>query len=115
MGIFEKVVHDTMEFLCQVLKSKMMFPPFTDYQRVVTGLLDSTCQSVLASWIACVSAKAKGKEPEVTQPFAIMEDKFKFVMGIFEKVTHDTMEFLCQNGWRFKLKNQHSLTMKTAP
>lgn len=40
------------------------------------------------------SAKAKGKEPEATQPFAITEDEFELVMGIFEKVTHDTTEFL---------------------
>jgi enhancer of polycomb-like protein len=40
------------------------------------------------------SAKAKGKEPESTQPLAITEDEFELVMGIFEKVTHDTTEFL---------------------
>ncbi|KAG1815349.1 enhancer of polycomb-like-domain-containing protein [Suillus variegatus] len=40
------------------------------------------------------SAKAKGKEPEPTQPLAITEDEFELVMGIFEKVTHDTTEFL---------------------
>lgn len=40
------------------------------------------------------SAKAKGKEPESTQPTAITEDEFELVMGIFEKVTHDTTEFL---------------------
>lgn len=40
------------------------------------------------------SAKAKGKEPESTQPFSITEDEFELVMGIFEKVTHDRTEFL---------------------
>jgi enhancer of polycomb-like protein len=40
------------------------------------------------------SAKAKGKEPEPSQPIAITEDEFELVMGIFEKVTHDTTEFL---------------------
>lgn len=40
------------------------------------------------------SAKAKGKEPESTQPLTITEDEFELVMGIFEKVTHDTTEFL---------------------
>lgn len=40
------------------------------------------------------SAKAKGKEPDVPQPFAITEDEFELVMGIFEKVTHDKTEFL---------------------
>ena len=40
------------------------------------------------------SAKSKGKEPDVPQPFAITEDEFELVMGIFEKVTHDKTEFL---------------------
>lgn len=40
------------------------------------------------------SAKAKGKEPEPSQPIAITEDEFELVMGIFEKVTYDTTEFL---------------------
>lgn len=40
------------------------------------------------------SAKSKGKEPDVPQPFSITEDEFELVMGIFEKVTHDKTEFL---------------------
>lgn len=40
------------------------------------------------------SAKAKGKEPESTQPVVISEDEFELVMGVFEKVTHDRTEFL---------------------
>lgn len=40
------------------------------------------------------SAKAKGKEPESVHTAAITEDEFELVMGIFEKVTHDTTEYL---------------------
>ncbi|EIW79222.1 hypothetical protein CONPUDRAFT_59856 [Coniophora puteana RWD-64-598 SS2] len=40
------------------------------------------------------SAKAKGKEPESTQPVTISEDELELVMGIFEKTTHDKTEFL---------------------
>jgi enhancer of polycomb-like protein len=40
------------------------------------------------------SAKAKGKEPDVTQPIVISEDEFELVMGLFEKVTHEKTEFL---------------------
>lgn len=40
------------------------------------------------------SAKAKGKEPDCSQPFSITEDEFELVMGIFEKVTHDKTPFL---------------------
>ena len=40
------------------------------------------------------SAKAKGKDPEVSQPVAMSEDEFELVMAIFEKVTHEKTEFL---------------------
>jgi hypothetical protein len=40
------------------------------------------------------SAKAKGKEPGIPQPVAISEDEFELVMGLFEKVTHEKVEFL---------------------
>lgn len=40
------------------------------------------------------SAKAKGKEPEVSQPVVITEDEFELVMGLFEKVTHEKTEYL---------------------
>lgn len=40
------------------------------------------------------SAKAKGKEPDVSQPIVISEDEFELVMGLFEKVTHEKTEFL---------------------
>ncbi|KAI0315040.1 enhancer of polycomb-like-domain-containing protein [Amylostereum chailletii] len=40
------------------------------------------------------SAKAKGKEPETSQPVAISEDEFELVMGIFEKVTQERTPFL---------------------
>ena len=40
------------------------------------------------------SAKAKGKEPDVSQPVVITEDEFELVMGLFEKVTHEKTEFL---------------------
>jgi len=40
------------------------------------------------------SAKAKGKEPEPTQPVVISEDEFELIMGIFEKVTHERTEYL---------------------
>jgi enhancer of polycomb-like protein len=40
------------------------------------------------------SAKAKGKEPEVSQPITVSEDEFELVMGLFEKVTHEKTEYL---------------------
>ncbi len=40
------------------------------------------------------SAKAKGKEPELSQPVIISEDEFELVMGILEKLTHEKYEFL---------------------
>ncbi|KAG1758564.1 enhancer of polycomb-like-domain-containing protein [Suillus occidentalis] len=39
------------------------------------------------------SAKAKGKEPESTQPLTITEDEFELVMGIFEKGLESGMAF----------------------
>jgi enhancer of polycomb-like protein len=40
------------------------------------------------------SAKAKGKEPDVSQPVVVSEDEFELVMGLFEKVTHEKTEYL---------------------
>jgi len=40
------------------------------------------------------SAKAKGKEPDISQSVVISEDEFKLVMGVFEKVTHERTEYL---------------------
>lgn len=40
------------------------------------------------------SSKAKGKDPEASQPVVISEDDFELVMGVFEKVTHEKTEFL---------------------
>lgn len=40
------------------------------------------------------SAKAKGKEPEISQPIVISEDEFELVIGVFEKVTHERTEYL---------------------
>jgi enhancer of polycomb-like protein len=40
------------------------------------------------------SAKAKGKEPEVSKPLVISENEFELVMGLFEKVTHEKTEYL---------------------
>ena len=40
------------------------------------------------------STKAKGKEPESSQPVVISEDEFELVMGLFEKVTHERTEYL---------------------
>lgn len=40
------------------------------------------------------SAKAKGKEPEASQPVVVSEDEFELVMGLFEKVTHEKTEYL---------------------
>ena len=40
------------------------------------------------------STKAKGKEPESSQPVVISEDEFELVMGVFEKVTHERTEYL---------------------
>ena len=47
------------------------------------------------------SAKAKGKDPEVSQPVAMSEDEFELVMTIFEKVTHEKTEFLHHVGLLF--------------
>ncbi|KAN0134192.1 hypothetical protein V8E53_007964 [Lactarius tabidus] len=41
-----------------------------------------------------LSAKTKGKEPDIAQPIVISEDEFELVMGLFEKVTHEKTEFL---------------------
>ena len=40
------------------------------------------------------SSKAKGKDPEVSQPVVMSEDEFELVMAVFEKVTHEKTEFL---------------------
>ncbi|PSR71467.1 hypothetical protein PHLCEN_2v12734 [Hermanssonia centrifuga] len=40
------------------------------------------------------SAKAKGKDPEITQPAVMSEDEFELVLSVFEKVTHEKTEFL---------------------
>lgn len=42
------------------------------------------------------SAKAKGKEPDISQPVVISEDEFELVVGVFEKVTltHERTEYL---------------------
>ncbi|KAI0793285.1 enhancer of polycomb-like-domain-containing protein [Abortiporus biennis] len=40
------------------------------------------------------SAKAKGKDPELSQPVSITEDEFELVMAIFEKLTAEKREFL---------------------
>lgn len=47
-----------------------------------------------ATRVSARSAKAKGKEPESSQPLAIQEDLFELVMGLFEKVTHEKTEHL---------------------
>ena len=39
-------------------------------------------------------AKAKGKEPEASQPVFVSVDEFELVMGVFEKVTHERTEYL---------------------
>ncbi|KAI0072088.1 hypothetical protein K474DRAFT_1686787 [Panus rudis PR-1116 ss-1] len=40
------------------------------------------------------SSKAKGKDPEVSQPIAMSEDEFELVMAIFEKATHEQAPLL---------------------
>ncbi|KAF9483666.1 hypothetical protein BDN70DRAFT_799389 [Pholiota conissans] len=50
--------------------------------------------SVSGTRTSARSAKAKGKEPEASQPVVITEDEFELVMGIFEKVTHERTEYL---------------------
>lgn len=40
------------------------------------------------------SAKAKGKEPDVSHPVAVSEDEFELVMGIYEKLTSEKYEYL---------------------
>ncbi|KAI0659248.1 enhancer of polycomb-like-domain-containing protein [Cubamyces menziesii] len=52
------------------------------------------------------SAKAKGKEPDVTQPVSMTEDEFELVMAIFEKVTHEKTEFLHHVGNQSS-RNEH--------
>jgi enhancer of polycomb-like protein len=44
------------------------------------------------SWLR--SAKAKGKEPDVSQPLPMSEDEFELVMGLFEKITHEKTAYL---------------------
>ena len=51
------------------------------------------------------SSKAKGKDPEVSQPVVMSEDEFELVMAIFEKVTHEKTEFL------HHVSAQHSLVV----
>ncbi|KAF8966069.1 enhancer of polycomb-like-domain-containing protein [Flammula alnicola] len=50
--------------------------------------------SVSGTRTSARSAKAKGKEPEASQPVIISEDEFELVMGLFEKVTHERTEYL---------------------
>lgn len=40
------------------------------------------------------SAKSRGKEAESNSVFAISEDEFELVMGLFERITHDSTPFL---------------------
>ena len=40
------------------------------------------------------STKAKGKKPEASQALSISEAEFELVMGLFEKFTHEKMEYL---------------------
>ncbi|KAJ3557054.1 hypothetical protein NP233_g11834 [Leucocoprinus birnbaumii] len=40
------------------------------------------------------SAKAKGKEPDVSQPVVVSEDEFELVVGIYEKLTSEKYEYL---------------------
>lgn len=48
--------------------------------------------------ISARSAKAKGKEPDVSHPAVISEDSFELVMGIYEKLTSEKYEYL-HHGW----------------
>ncbi|KAF9445195.1 hypothetical protein P691DRAFT_676156 [Macrolepiota fuliginosa MF-IS2] len=60
--------------------------------------------SVSGTRTSARSAKAKGKEPDVSQPIVISEDEFELVMGIYEKVTHEKYEYLhhgLENGMSF--------------
>lgn len=50
--------------------------------------------SVSGTRTSARSAKAKGKEPDVSQPVVISEDEFELVMGLYEKITHEKYEFL---------------------
>ena len=50
--------------------------------------------SVSGTRASARSAKAKGKEPEPCQPVSITEDEFELVMGLYEKVTHESTEYL---------------------
>ena len=50
--------------------------------------------SVSGTRTSARSAKAKGKEPDVSQPVVISEDEFELVMGLYEKITSEKYEFL---------------------
>ena len=50
--------------------------------------------SVSGTRASARSAKAKGKEPEPSQPTTISEDEFELVMGLYEKITHERTEYL---------------------
>ncbi|XP_006456605.1 hypothetical protein AGABI2DRAFT_195675 [Agaricus bisporus var. bisporus H97] len=54
--------------------------------------------SVSGTRTSARSAKAKGKEPDVSQPVVISEDELELVMGLYEKITHEKYEFL-HHGW----------------
>ena len=40
------------------------------------------------------SSKARGKEPDLSPPVVKSRDKFKLMMAVFEKVTHEKIEYI---------------------
>lgn len=54
----------------------------------VQGAMSSTVRS------SSRSAKAKGKEPELSSPVVVSDDEFELVVGLLEKVTHEKTEHL---------------------
>ena len=60
----------------------------------------SKAVSASGTRISSRSAKAKGKEPDVSHPVVISEDSFELVMGIYEKLTSEKYEYLHHVGIR---------------
>ncbi|KXN91311.1 Enhancer of polycomb-like protein 1 [Leucoagaricus sp. SymC.cos] len=57
------------------------------------------------------SAKAKGKEPDVSQPVVISEDEFELVIGIYEKLTSEKYEYLHHVGAHDELEEEDLLSI----
>jgi enhancer of polycomb-like protein len=75
----------------------------------------STPGTTTRSGLSSRSAKARGKEPEVTQPVVVSEEEFELVMGLFERVTHEKTEYLHHVSFTFLFLPQCILTLFSGP